>query len=164
MVGLSLGPPANADAAISRGSSSKPGLVRAIFRKAAHLYPARFVCDLIIEGLGCESAASGSLRQSLLVEFPSPGSYGRAPATDARGTMRPRGRRQRRPARDRLSIRGRSLPFAASVVWKRRRNPRPSLSLRVANNCVMEPVLVPLQAAPRHALRRASEQFVRSAR
>src|ERR1700721_491345 len=161
MVGPSAGPPASADARERRTSNSTPGLIEAIFRKAAHLYRALLIGDWIIEEFGCESVASGSLWQSLRVEFPSLVSCVRARATDARDKGRPRGRRRHRPVRDSWGVRGPSLPSAASVVWKRRRNLRPSLSLHAANNCETEPVLAPPQAAPRHAPRRASERFVR---
>src|ERR1700745_2331615 len=100
MVGPSAGAPAKADAAKNRTNKSEPALIRAIVRKAAHLNLALFIGDWIIEEFGCESVASGSLWQSLRVEFPSLVSCVRARATDARDKGRPRGRRRRRPVRD----------------------------------------------------------------
>src|ERR1700722_3208963 len=100
MVGPSAGPPASADATERRTSNSTPGLIEAIFRKAAHRYPALFIGGWVIEEFGCQSVASGSLWQSLGVEFPSLVSCVRARATDARDKGRPRGHPRRRPVRD----------------------------------------------------------------
>src|SRR5579864_2676831 len=100
MVGPSAGTAASADEAMSSGNSSKPRPIRAIFRKVAHRYRALFLGDWIIEGLGRESVAFGSLWQSLPVEFPSLGTCVRARAKGGRGKVRPRGRQRHRPVRD----------------------------------------------------------------
>src|SRR5580700_10842552 len=101
MVGPSLGKPANAGAVTNRSSSSKPRPGRAVFRKAAHLYPALWSSGWIIEGVGCELVASGSLWQLLQAEFPSRGSYVRAPGIGVRGTALLPARQRHLPVRDR---------------------------------------------------------------
>src|SRR4029077_2147081 len=113
MFGPSPGLPANADAATSRAKNSKPVLIAAAFRRAAHLYLALYIGNWIIEGLGCESAVSGSPWRPEQIEFPSLRPCVRAPAPGARGKARPPARRMRLPARDRRSAQAPSSPSAA---------------------------------------------------
>src|SRR5215467_9156025 len=100
---MMLGPSgaaANADVAKNRKNNNELAMIRTIFRKAAQLYLELRICGWIIAEFGCESVASGSLWQSLGVEFPSRESFVRGRVRDERGRVPPRARRRRRPVQD----------------------------------------------------------------